>query len=213
VAFHAEQRLYYKEFLPRGPFERLKALARGSRGRRARRNGDALRLAGFDAPANLAWGHLPGGREYLITAALPGRGIADWLCGPLAAGDAESLRRRRQLLRALGTFIGRLHAAGFIHGDLRPNNVLAALGEGAFRFALIDNERNVHRRLTPKKRLLKNLMQLNMLPPPALSRADRMRFFLRWRDEMTALPPPEAKMLGAQAWLWAMQRLRAKGRL
>ena len=27
---------------------------------------------------------------------------------------------------ALGTFIGRVHATGFIHGDLRPGNILAA---------------------------------------------------------------------------------------
>jgi hypothetical protein len=59
---------------------------------------------------------------------------------------------------------------------------------------------------------VKNLMQLNMLPPAELSRADRVRFFRSWREQMATLPAREAKRVGAQAWLWAMRRLRAKGK-
>jgi hypothetical protein len=213
VAYSAQRQLYYKEFLPRSPAESLKALVRGSRATRARRNGEALLLAGIDAPANIAWGKLPGGREYLFMQAAPGQGITQWLRDTLVARSGEQLQRRRQLLRALGVFIGRVHATGFIHGDLRPGNVLAVLEQGRFRFTLIDNERNVQKIPPPGKMLLRNLMQLNMLLPSDISRSDRMRFFTAWRRQMREWSPLEAKILGAQAYLWAMRRLQEKGQL
>jgi hypothetical protein len=213
VAYSAQRQLYYKEFLPRSPAESLKALVRGSRATRARRNGEALLLAGIDAPTNIAWGKLPGGREYLFMQAAPGQGITQWLRDTLVARSGEQLQRRRQLLRALGVFIGRVHATGFIHGDLRPGNVLAVLEQGRFRFTLIDNERNVQKIPPPGKMLLRNLMQLNMLLPSDISRSDRMRFFTAWRRQMREWSPLEAKILGAQAYLWAMRRLQEKGQL
>ena len=51
-------------------------------------------------------------------------------------------------------------------------------------------------------------MQLNMLSPDELSRTDRMRFFCAWRQQLMAeLSPIEAKILGAEAYCWAMRRL------
>lgn len=213
VAYNAQRQLYYKEFLPRSPVESLKALIRGSRATRARKNGEALLQAGIDAPTNVAWGKLPGGREYLFMGAAPGQGITTWLRQTLVHRSGEQLLRRRQLLRALGTFIGRVHATGFIHGDLRPGNVLASLQVESFHFTLIDNERNMQQQPPPGKMLLRNLMQLNMLLPADLSRADRMRFFRAWRRQMRDLSPLEAKILAAQAYQWAMRRLDAKGLL
>ena len=213
VAYSPQRQLYYKEFLPRSPAESLKALVRGSRATRARNNGNALLQAGINAPANIAWGKLPEGREYLFMQSAPGQGITQWLRVTLVERNGEQLQQRRQLLRALGTFIGRVHATGFIHGDLRPGNVLAVLEQGHFHFTLIDNERNVQKIPPPGKMLLRNLMQLNMLLPSDISRSDRMRFFTAWRQQVRELSPLEAKILGAQAYLWAMRRLREKGQL
>ena len=213
VAFHAERQLYYKEFLPRGPEESLKALLRGSRATRARKNGAALLQAGFNAPVNIAWGKLPNRREYLYTEAAPGQGITQWLRQTLVERSGDQLLRRRQLLRALGAFIGRVHASGFIHGDLRPGNVLASLEMERFHFTLIDNERNVQKTPPPGRMLLRNLMQLNMLLPADLSGTDRMRFFSAWRRQMLDLSRLEARILGVEAYHWAMRRLSAKGQL
>lgn len=211
MACNEEQQLYYKEFLPRSPVESLKALFRGSRGKRARVNGEVLRWYGIDAPENILWGRLPGGREYLFTAAAPGEGVTRWLRVTLAERSEQNLRQRRQLLHALGSFIGRVHATGFIHGDLRPGNVLAALQDGRFQFTLLDNERLVRKVPPPGRMLLRNLMQLNMLPHADLSVTDRMRFFCAWRRQMRDLSPVEAKILGAEAYHWAMRRLYEKG--
>jgi len=213
VAGHRARQVLYKEFRSRSRADALKAAVKGSRATRARLNGEALLLAGIDAPEVLLWGTHPDGREYLFMKMAPGEGINHWLQRTLVARTGEALKLRRQLLNALGTFIGRVHATGFIHGDLRPGNVLAAQTQDQFRFTLIDNERNVRKSPTPGRMLLRNLMQLNMLPPGDLSRTDRMRFFRAWRRQMRELSPVEAKILAAEAYRWALQRLQARGQL
>ena len=213
VACHLEDKIYYKEFLPRSPVEKLKALVKGSRATRARLNSEALLRAGFQAPESIAWGKLARGREYLFSYAVPGAGVTQWLRSKLNQRDPESLALRRQLLRELGVFIGRLHATGFIHGDLRPSNVLAAKYEDKFQFSLIDNERNLRQLPPPGKLLLKNLMQLNMLLPSDITRSDRLRFFQAWHSQMRDLSEVEARLLAVRAHQWARRRLQAKGKL
>ena len=202
-----EKQLCYKEFLPRSPAESLTAILKGSRATRARVNSEALLLVGIDAPINVFWGKLAGGHEYLFTALAPGQGISDWLHDTDFPGNPEQLKLRRRLLTALGTFIGRMHACGFIHGNLTPDNVLVTLTHERFRFTLIDNERNIHKNPPPGKMLLRNLTQLNLLSPTELSRTDRMRFFLAWRRQMRDVSPVEGKILAAEAYQGAMRLL------
>lgn len=213
VAVDAGAQVYYKEFLKRSPLEALKALVKGSRATRARKNNEALRAANFAAPVNLAWGPLPGGREYLFSSAVPGQGVTDWLRESLNDRTGESLALRRELLYGLGAFIGRMHHAGFTHGDLRTSNVLAERDGRAFQFALIDNERN-QQRLPPAGRdILRNLMQLNMLLPSDLTNTDRMRVFVQWRKQMPNLNREESSLIAIESWRWAARRLRAKGKI
>ena len=195
VAYHADQQVYFKLFLPRSPLESVKAVVRGSRATRARRHNNDLHRAGIEAPRNIAWGQLSRGREYLFSTAVPGMGIDHWLRRELPAGTRDKLHRRRTLMRELGVFIGRLHHSGFIHGDLRSGNVLADWRGGRFRFALIDNERNSRHDMPPGKLLLKNLMQLNMHTPAELGRSDRWRFFAAWRRQMRELSDIEARLI------------------
>ena len=213
VAFHEEYGIYYKEFFPRSPIEKLKALIKGSRATRARLHSEALLMAGIEAPKNICWGKLGRSREYLFTYAVPGFGITQWLREELSARDPSTLKKRRQLLRELGIFIGRMHATGFIHGDLRPNNVMAVEYADRFQFSLIDNERNVRQVPPTGKQLLKNIMQLNMLVPSDLTRSDRLRFFRAWHSQMRDLTKVEAEILGVEAYNWAFRRLRAKGKI
>jgi hypothetical protein len=193
--------------------ESVKAVIRGSRATRARRHNDDLRLAGIEAPINIAWGRLSGGREYLFSTAVRGQGVDHWLRQELPAGQRTGRQRRRQLLRELGVFVGRLHHSGFVHGDLRSGNVLAEWQGERFHFALIDNERNSRHDMPPGKLLLKNLMQLNMHTPTELNRSDRWRFFLAWRRQMRELSDTEARLVALEAYRWAMQRLADKGKL
>lgn len=211
VAVDASAGVFYKEFLPRSPLESIKALFKGSRCTRARLQNEALRNQGFDTPVNLAWGALPGGREYLFSTAVPGAGVTTWLREKLVSREGESLRLRRQLLRQLGDFIGRFHAAGFTHGDLRTSNVLADQEGDSFRFYLIDNERNRQDTPAAGREVLRNLMQLNMQHPGDISQRDRMRFFRCWRQQMSHLNEAEAKLLARESYRWAYKRLLKKG--
>ena len=61
--------------------------------------------------------------------------------------------------------------------------------------------------------LLKNLMELNLLPPSALTRTDRMRFFVAWRRQMRDLSPVESKVLAVEAYHQAMRLMYEKGQL
>lgn len=210
VACNREQQIFFKQFLPRSPAESVKALVRGSRATRARENSEAMLRAGIDAPVSLCWGKLPGGSEYLFSSAVPGDDLSHWLRVTLGERSAAQLSLRRQLLHALGTCIGRVHAAGFVHGDLRPGNILADLRADRFHFTLIDNERTVQYSPPPGKLLLKNLMQLNMLGLDELGKTDRMRFFCEWRQQMRELSSVETKLLAVEAYRWAMRRLDAK---
>jgi tRNA A-37 threonylcarbamoyl transferase component Bud32 len=211
VAHHRVREIYYKEFLPRSPIEQLKALIKGSRGTRARRQNDALLTAGFNAPVNLAWGKLSAGREYVFTRAVSGSGVDRWLRETLNTDEGRP--ERREFLHEMGILVGRFHATGFIHGDMRTSNVLANRTLDRLEFSLIDNERNGQSKPAPGKQLLKNLMQLNMHTPTELSRSDRMRFFRAWHSQMRDISKLEAKLLAAQAYQWAMRRLKAKGKL
>ena len=141
---------------------------------------------------------------------MPGEGIKQWLGETLLERQGESLALRWQLLDELGTFVGRVHATGFIHGDLRPGNVLASLRGQRFQFALIDNERTVRKSPPSGRQLLRNLMQLNMLTPSELTLRDRARFFRAWRRQMRDLSRLEATILGTEAYKWAMRRLQVK---
>ncbi len=207
VAFNPKRQIYYKEFLRRSPAAKLKGQVKGSRATRARLNADTLLLMGIDAPHSVLWGKIPGRGEYLFTVAAPGERMDRWLCETVAGHDTEKLRLRRQLLHALGTFVGRVHATGFIHGDLRPENILAAVVQDGFRFTLMNNGRNTRRIPTPGRLLLRNLIQLNMLPLADLGRTDRMRFFRAWRRQMRDLSSVEAKILAVEAYRRALRRL------
>lgn len=213
VMHNDQHSLYYKEFLPRSSLEAVKALLRGSRATRARQHNDKLLKAGFHAPENVAWGSLSGGREYLFSHSVPGQGVSHWLSNELSVREGEALKLRRTLLTALGEFIGRLHAYGFVHGDLRTSNVLAARDDHSFVFSLIDNERNIVRKPAAGRDILRNLMQLNMLLPDVVSNTDRLRFFHAWRQQMHDLTDQEAQLVAIEAYQWAMRRLRAKGKI
>ncbi|GAB5452144.1 MAG: hypothetical protein Hals2KO_24720 [Halioglobus sp.] len=202
VTHHAALGLYFKEYFARSPAEALKARLRGSRAQRARVNADALRYYGIDAPETVHWGTLSNGNEYLFMRAAAGDTVHR-----LLTATQQDLAQRRRLLRDLGTFIGRLHATGFTHGDLRPGNILAAWCVERYQFTLLDNERNRLQSPPAGRRLLRNLMQLNMLSPAVLSATDRMRFFVGWRRQMRHLSAAEAKILGREAYRWAMRRL------
>ena len=82
----------------------------------------------------------------------------------------------------LGETIGKMHAAGIFHGDLRSGNVFVKKVDDEWEFFLLDNERTKKYNRIRNRLRLKNLVQINMFKE-GLSRTDRMRFFKAYLNE------------------------------
>lgn len=205
---------YLKIFLDRNKLERLKAILRGSRCQRARKNGVLLGSAGFNTPQCNCWGKLANGQEFMITEASSGTGVTQYIRKHLNDNKSpEGLQNKRRFLTELGALIGQLHLAGIVHGDLRTSNVLAEFDGVHHCFHFIDNERNSQHRTIPLKLIKKNLIQLNMLLPTDISRGDRWRFCKAYSATYPRFTATEIRELAGEVYLAAMDRLRKKGKI
>jgi tRNA A-37 threonylcarbamoyl transferase component Bud32 len=168
--------VYLKEYVARSWGDRVKALVRGNRARRAVNGARLLARFGLKTPQIVAVSTL-GQRCFMATAEVPDAHPAHEYfrqgCRPYAA---STLPERRRILRQLGCEIGRMHQMGIVHGDLRPGNILVRRGETGWEFYFIDNERTRKWLHIPRRLRLKNLVQLNMLPDE-IGNTDRLRFF------------------------------------
>jgi hypothetical protein len=166
--------------VPRG-LDRFKEMFRESRAAHVARVTMALKAAGFSAPPVLLHGtHRASGCEILATVRSEGYGPIVTL-----ARLAGSYVNKREILRALGAEIGRLHRAGFVHGDLTPFNILIVHGAPP-RFTFLDHERT--RRnfyIWWRRRQLRNLVQLGRFDLPGVSRTDRLRVFRAYQSVLT----------------------------
>jgi hypothetical protein len=166
---------------PRG-FAKFKRWFSGSRAMHIHAISEAIRRAGLNAPPVVLWGREPSsGREIVMTRRAPGVLATRYLRGAPEIGFA----RKRVLLRALGAEVARLHAAGFIHGDLTPFNIIA---DESPAISFIDHERTRRvwfRRIAARARR-RNLVQLGRFAFPGLTRSDRMRL---WSSYAAAMAP------------------------
>jgi len=175
--------VYIKEYLFRSVVDFAKHLFRSSRARRAFYASLMLRSNGFDAPKPLALLEKRLGpfrtESVLVTEAVDGavplyRHIED-----LAKQGQAALRRKRMVIRHFGSLIGRMHAMGIFHGDLRLGNALVRPEDTAHRFYLIDNERTRQFRHIPERLRIKNLVQINMWYG-GVTNTDRLRFIIEY---------------------------------
>jgi hypothetical protein len=165
--------LFVKYFDPPAGWDRLKSWWRRSRPSRAARMTAVLKAAGFSVPPVLLYGaHRESRQQIIVTARAEGD-------GPILALRAlgGSIGAKRAVLNALGREIGRLHLAGFIHGDLTPFNIRIVTDEPP-RFSFIDNDRTRGNVVVGRgHRRLRNLVQLGRFALPGITRTDRMRVF------------------------------------
>lgn len=129
--------------------------------------GEAMRVAGFAVPEVLLVAQ-HGADGLLVTRDVGGVGLLSW--APSVA-PAESLRAKRRMLADLGAAVARLHAAGFVHGDLVPSNVQVR-DDG---FVWLDNDRTRQSHLLVRFTARRNLVQLGRFVVPGVTTADRWR--------------------------------------
>jgi tRNA A-37 threonylcarbamoyl transferase component Bud32 len=99
---------------------------------------------------------------------------------------------RQRLAQALGVFLARLHAAGVIHRDLHPGNLLLRIGaDDQPRLWLIDLHAVALGPACSWQTRRLNLVVFNRYFQMRASRADRLRFWHAYRAEAgNAIPTP-----------------------
>ena len=177
-----ERLIYFKQYLFRSNWDFIKHLVRPSRARRAFKASLILGKNGFEAPVIIAVGECKTSfldkENFLVTVEVEGaKKIYQFIPNKTDDLTKEQLGAKRRLLRAFGQTVGRMHAAGIFHGDLRLGNILAKEENHGWHFFLIDNERTRKFRRLPARLRLKNLVQANMLISDCITKTDRMRFF------------------------------------
>lgn len=177
----ANHTLYLKQHLCRSVFDSVKHLFRPSRARRAFNALLMLRQNGFDAPDPVGLfekrlGPFCTDNSLLTEEVRSGRSMVDVFADLQKDCRPGGLARKRALIRAFAETVGRLHARGIFHGDLRLGNVLAVEQEQDWRFFFIDNERTQKFHRLPSRLRLKNLVQINLFIH-GITDTDRMRFF------------------------------------
>jgi tRNA A-37 threonylcarbamoyl transferase component Bud32 len=175
-----EKVVYFKEYFYRSWWDFVKHFFRSSRAKRAMEAGFMLAENGFESPYVIAMGHRNFAflttRSFVVTLEVENsRSVYQFV--------SAGLQERRSFVRAFGRTIGRLHADGIFHGDLRLGNVLAREEQDGWHIFFLDNERTKRFRRLPARLRLKNLVQINMFEPGAASNTDRMRFFKEYWAE------------------------------
>ncbi|MDX1764416.1 MAG: lipopolysaccharide kinase InaA family protein [bacterium] len=214
-AFAGHQTFYCKEFLFRSPGDRLLATFRKSRARRAWEGATLLLNHRFHTarPVALVEDRTLGivRRNFLLTEALEGAKNLDAYLEDehvASSGEPSGTCRKRAVIALLGRTIGRMHRMGVFPGDLRVRNILVQ-NSARLRVAFIDNERTGRSRHMARRKILKNLVQVNMILSPAVSATDRVRFFHAYLQENPGLANSRK---GRREWMDRIQR-RARARL
>jgi len=180
--------VYCKQYLSKSVWQFVKRLVRAGRAKRAFEATKMLAENGFDVPAIIAMGEcnsvFSDKRSFLATLEVEkAKPIYQTICQGRQGLSQQQLRHRRGLIRAFGQTVGRMHAKGIFHGDLRLGNVLARQEERGWRLFFLDNERTRRFSRLPCRLRAKNLVQVNMVPRGVFTNTDRMRFFKEYCTE------------------------------
>lgn len=190
----SESGVYFKQYLYRSAWDFIKHLVYPGRAKRAFKASLVLEKSGLETPVVVAMGECKFSflerENFLLTVeAEDAEQIHQFLPGSMENLTTEQLQDKRELIRAFGRTVGRMHAKGISHGDLRLGNVLARRKISGWCFFFIDNERTKKFRRLPARLRLKNLVQANMLRTDTLTGTDRMRFFTAYLRENPSIAP------------------------
>ncbi|HBG77525.1 MAG TPA: hypothetical protein DDW84_01570 [Phycisphaerales bacterium] len=184
--------LILKKYLARKWSDVLMSGIGCGRAKRAFKAGLMLQRNGFLTPPIAAAGKKGLSADFIITAEIKNS-------VPLYKILESKTTQRRSVIEQFAQTVGKMHACGICHGDLRLGNVLVKSADGKFDFYFLDNERTKKFAKLPDKLRLKNLVQINMLRT-GISSADRMRFFKEY------LKRQNVKLDATELALWIIAR-------
>jgi hypothetical protein len=179
---------------------------RGSRSARALAGAQRLRGRGVACAEPLA---LAERRRFGLVreSFLLARFVADAAPLPVALPELRATPlRRRAVARALGDLVGRLHAGGLDHTDLKHSNLLLTRDD---RVVLLDLDALARPRRLGWRRVVRALGQLEAYAVdlyPWLPRSDRARFLRAYLARVPGLAPRRRELV-RDARAWARARL------
>ncbi len=145
---------FFKEFRYRNPLKQLRVLNRGNH---LYRMAHALNRNGFETP-DIVCHARKGMRTFVVSEEA---NADDSVYNYLMEKSEITLSDLQRFRFLFGQEIGRLHGAGFVHGDLRWGNVLVRDAQMAQPvFIYIDNDRTRQYRQIPERERIKNLVQI-----------------------------------------------------
>lgn len=194
VARNRECDLYCKTYFPRSRTGSIKRKLRNSRLLHATKNGVLLTRYGIDAPQTVLYGTLPRGGEYLFMRTAAGLNLFEQLQA-LEANPQHLLANKRRLLHDLGTFLGRVHATGFAHGNPSAEHIITRQVEDRFTFAFINIEQCRRQVPLAGRKMLQDLRALHTAILPGISTTDRLRFLHAWRLQMRHLSATDVAIM------------------
>jgi tRNA A-37 threonylcarbamoyl transferase component Bud32 len=132
-------------------------------------------------------------QSLLLTDEVPGRSLERRVPDELERRLADRAFKAR-LGAELAGVVARLHAARLVHRDLYLSHVFIDEGaDGTVRLSLIDLQRVLRPRLRWRRWMIKDLAALDYSTPrAAASRADRLRFWKRYRGAQRLGPGDKA---------------------
>lgn len=205
--------LYLKLFHGSVGLRKLRDIFRLSKAVRSARQAAALAECNFHVPIPVAAGE---NRKYrvlrkafVLMAEVEGQSLPVLLREQQGLpGSGMSRREKRLALAELAAELRRLHALGFVHGDLVPTNIFVSrTAQTEARFIFMDNDRTRrYPKWLPQRLWRRNLVQLNRMPLPGITLQDRVRFLAHYlqTDEWG---PKERRLL---SWLERKTRQRRR---
>jgi tRNA A-37 threonylcarbamoyl transferase component Bud32 len=172
-----EQAAYVKVYASKK--HSLQRYLRPSRSRQEARNLFFFSQLDIATPPVLAWGEHRNffgkvTEDYIITASKEGAIPLD----AYLRRNKVPLKRRLKMAKTLGTWLSRIHAAGFYHKDIHWRNILVRRTDGNEELFWIDCPRGRFHRLTPIRShwRIKDLAILDKYASVLCSPVERMYF-------------------------------------
>jgi hypothetical protein len=213
----ADRDIYIKWFFRKSTLASIKALFCGSLAKCSYKAEAMLAQNGFDVPVTVAIGESRSGpfhsESFSVTIGIENTKRAiDIARQAREFVTTEQFASFHDLTRNFGITIGKMHANGIFHGDLRFGNVLFKPEGASWRFFFIDNARTQKFMLLPLWLRIKNLVQLNLSTYGLLRRTDRMRFFREYCTR-AGISKKLAKVLVKAILLKTSRRLNIENRV
>ncbi len=210
--------VFLKEYHYRSFLDKIKHLIRKNRAYRSIIATESLKAHGFCAPRSIAYGweknsFLINRRHFTVTESIVDSKNIYGIFEEFSKSSLIDTKIKRKFIRDFGREIGKLHATGFSHGDLRGGNILVQENNGDWIFHYIDNERTQRFKRLPMKLRIKNLVQINMLFSHAISKTDRLRFFKEYMKENQSINPKETIIIVQNITKKRLMKLLNQGRI